>query len=149
MKLNNKKESPHRKLEVGVRLVDSELPASRRTLEVGPDGVFLEGGPNDLRCGQIVEIVFADKAGENICVNCVVEPYGWSKQHLRYCELQAERRERLEQIVWPAWDGSNLLDGLLLMAGRFGAASLSDWLRLTSLLTTMQPRMACRQHALH
>jgi len=136
-----------RKLEVGVRLVDSDSPATRRTLEVGRDGVFVEGGPNDLRCGQMVELVFADKAGESICVNCVVEPYGWSKQHLRYCELQPERRERLEQIVWPSWDGSNLLDGLILMAGRYGAASLSDWLRLTSLLTTIQPRMACRQKA--
>jgi len=146
MQPKSEERQPSRKLEVGLRLRDSHLPATRRTLEVGMDGVFLDATPN-LRCGQVVELSFDDAAGVPVCVDCVVEPYGWNKHHLRYCELHQDRRDRLERIVWPAWDGANLLDGLVLMAGRYGASSLSDWMRLTSLLTSIQPRMAHRRFA--
>ncbi len=135
-----------RRLEVGLRVPELNTSAICYTREIGMDGLSIEGAPS-LRCGQGVQLVFDDQHGRSVSVDCVVEPYAGSGLRLRYCNLQQERRERLEEIVWPSWDGANLLEGLVLMAGRFGAATLQDWLRLTSLLNRVQPRMASRRRS--
>lgn len=136
----------HRRIPVGLRLTGSETAETYSTDEIGDDTLSIEGAPN-LRPGQVVELTFEAHNGHNVMINCVAVAHSGSKLLVYFGDLQHEMRERLEQAIWPAWDGSSLLDGLILLAGRYGDATLKDWLRLTNLLAGMQPRLVHRRYA--
>jgi hypothetical protein len=92
----------------------------------------------------VVELAFTRKDGEQVSVEAVVEPHETDRLCVRYRELDPHRRERLLQTLWPDWDGHDLLDGLILMAGRFGVQTLADLIRLTSLLCAIQNKRCKR-----
>ncbi|AGA89611.1 hypothetical protein Thimo_0772 [Thioflavicoccus mobilis 8321] len=144
MQLNAERAHVARRLPVDLRVPDLNTSAACCTYEIGTESLFVDGGPA-LKSGQAVELTFEDGVGRRVAVDCVVECYTGSRLFLRYCNLHEELRARLEQIIWPSWDGSNLLDGLVLTAGRFGAATLQDWLRLTNVLASIQPHLVNRK----
>jgi hypothetical protein len=133
-----------RRLTVGLRAPDDGITARCRTREIGTESLFLEGGPV-LRDGHSVELTFADAGGQPLQVDCVVEAHAGGNLLLRYRNLDAERRARFDKLVSPDWDGADLLDGITLMSDRYGGNSLSDTMRLTSLLSSIQSRMASRR----
>ncbi len=130
-----------RRLKVGLRAPELGIAADCHTYEVGADGLFVEGAPI-LRRGGKVELTFTDSNGDSLTVDCVVDAHAGSNLFLRYRDLDQVRRQRLEQIIWPPWDGADLLDGLMLMAGRYNARTLRDLMCLTTLLEVIRPRLS-------
>jgi len=133
-------------MPVSLRLDDQGTMATYCTHKIGPDSLFIDGAPS-LRRGQGIELIFESASGLRVAIDGIVEGHTGSKLFVSYRTLETQARERLEQIIWPSWDGANLLDGLILLAGRYGDATLKDWLRLTNLLGTIQPRLVHRRHA--
>ncbi|WPL15631.1 hypothetical protein Thiowin_00537 [Thiorhodovibrio winogradskyi] len=147
MNIGDDEDKASRRLKVGVRISGSDQPIIQKVLDVGlASGIMMMD--TCIGCGQTVQLTFDEAPGEVICVDCVVEPHGVGRYRLRYCAPKEQIRERLRRIIWPDWDGANLLDGALLMAERYEVASLSDLLRLTSLLSVMQPSVNLRRHAI-
>jgi hypothetical protein len=133
-----------RKLKVGFRLGGSDQATTSRVLEVGLEGGLIKAD-TCVRCGQRVQLIFDEQTGEKVCVDCIVEPFSTGTHKLRYCSPKVDFSDRLNSIIWPDWDGANLLDGALLIAERDEVASLSDLLRVTSLLSTIQHKAKCRR----
>jgi hypothetical protein len=134
----------NRRLEVYLRRNGSSEAMQCRTYEIGLHSFFVEGA--QLAKGQEVEATFAAAGDEPFTLTCRVEATVGSNAFLRFGSLSSHQRLRLEQLIWPPWDGADLLDGLILMSDRFGASSLPGWLRLTSLLSTWQPHVANRHN---
>lgn len=128
-----------RKLKVGVRLSGSDQAATSQVVEVGLDGGLIKA-ETCVRCGQRVQLIFDERTGEKVCVDCIVEPFSAGKHKLKYCGTKGDFSKRLTDIIWPDWDGANLLDGALLIAERDEVSSLSDLLRVTGLLSTIQSK---------
>jgi hypothetical protein len=134
-----------RRLDVSVRRMGGGEAMQCRTYEVGLNGLFLDSAAS-LSKGQEVEVTFAAASDEPLSLSCRVEATLGTNAFLQFGTLTSHQRQRLEQVIWPPWDGSDLLDGLILMSDRYGATSLPEWLRLTGLLSVWQPRVASRQH---
>ncbi len=138
--------SVSRRLDVALRLAGGDEAVPCQTYEIGMGSLFLDGAVG-LSSGQHVDVIFPAANGGPLTLPCCVEASAGRHLFLRYEALNGEQRQCLEQIIWPPWDGSDLLDGLMLLSARYGAtSSLTEWLRLTSLLSVWQPRRLNRQH---
>jgi len=132
-----------RKLKVGVRSSVSNQAMTSQVVEVGLAGGLIKA-ETSIRYGQKVQLIFDGRSGEQICVDCIVEPHDAGKHRLRYCAPEDVLFKQLGSIIWPDWDGTNLLDGALLIAARDEVSSLPDLLRVTGLLSTIQPKAKSR-----
>lgn len=146
MRTYSENQTASRTLKVGVRLSESDQETINQMLEVSLEGGVINS-ETCVRCGQRVQLIFDERTGEKMCVDCVVEPYTTGKHKLRYCATRSDFSQRLGNIIWPDWDGVSLLDGALLIAARDEVASLSDLLRVTSLLSVIQPKARGRCQA--
>lgn len=133
-----------RRLKVGLRAPQLGLSTICHTYEIGADSLFVEGAPALQRGGE-VELTFTGVGGESVSVLCVVDAHAGSNLFLRYRDLDHARRQRLEEIIWPPWDGENLLDGLMLMAARYDVQTFSDLMCLTTLLEVVKPRLGAQK----
>ena len=61
--------------------------------------------------------------------------------------LDGDAQQILEDILLPNWDGNNVYEGLIIFAARESIVTLSEWLRLTSLVCN-QYRHCARGHNL-
>jgi len=146
MPTSNEARLAYRRIPVKMHVPGHGTAGTYSTVEIGADTLLIEGAPN-LRSGQVVELIFAPQSRHPVAVACVVVTHADSKLLVSLGDLQRELQERLDQVIWPAWDGASLIDGLILLAGRYGDATLGDWLRLTNLLTDIQPRLVHRRYA--
>lgn len=128
-----------RRMKVRLHVPGSPAAITCTTQEISHDYVFISGGPK-VRAGSEVKLEFNRRDGEPVAVNCVVVPHTGERLLLCYGEMAAAQRDLLKRTIWPDWDGRDLLHGLILMADRCEEQTLSEWLRLTSLLCLMQPR---------
>lgn len=114
------------------------------TSGIGREALLVRGAPR-LPIGCQVELSLLGKRHDPLSIRCVVSGQNGPDQMLTYEGLTFEERARLEELMRPNWDGSDLFDGLMTMAGLYGATSLKDWLCMTTLLERIQPRVAHRR----
>ncbi len=102
------------------------------------DRVFVEDLP-PLAKGVEVEVRFPGDRNDPLCLNCTVEETVGDLAFLRFPELNGDERAKLEALLCPNWDGTDLLEGLLILSRRLPATSLEEWLRLTSIIVKCRP----------
>ncbi|NCA69324.1 MAG: hypothetical protein EOM91_04330 [Sphingobacteriia bacterium] len=131
-----------RRLEVILRRPGAQEIACR-TYAIGRQALLLEG-VGLLFPTQGVEVTLAATSETPLTLTCRVEATAGPHAYLRFEPLTAAQQRRLDELLWPDWDGVNLLDGLILMSERYGASSLTEWLRLTDLLSVWHPQVTKR-----
>lgn len=133
-----------RRLDIELRCPSQPSRRCYRTCEIYPEGIYVEG-ISALPANTEVEIVLTGPVGEPLRLRCLAErSTDDDKRHLRFLELSGEQRTRLENILWPPWDGADLLDGLIIVAGRFGATSLEECLHLTNIVSNCRAKVRHR-----
>lgn len=126
------------RIQVDVRCSAVNLQKTCCAYHVGMDRVFLEDVP-PLAKGAEVEVRFPGDPTDPLRLTCMVEETLGDLAFLRFPDLQGDDRAKLEALLCPNWDGADLLEGLLILSRRLPAASLEDWLRLTSILVNCRP----------
>lgn len=129
----------NRKIEVLVRHPSSGSAVRCFTYAVGEQALLLNGAPA-LAPGQDVDVVLAESTPEPLVLTCRVEATAGLHAYLRFGALSDRQKARFNELIWPVWDGTNLLDGLIIMSHRCKTHSLTDWLRLTDLLSVWHPQ---------
>lgn len=132
----NDREFVSRSLSIDVMAPQMMSDKRSYRCEIGPGGFYLEEAsalPTELE----LDVVFTCPDGEPLRLSCVVEQQpGESRKYLRFMGLNEDEQERLECVIWPPWDGEDLFDGIMILAGVYGAESLKDCLRLTGILSS-------------
>lgn len=133
----------NRKLDVILHRGENSQDLQCRTFAVGQHSLLLDG-IIALSPRQAVQVTLAADSDQPLTLSCRVEATAGSHAYLYFDTLSPSQQQRLNEVLWPTWDGANLLDGLLLMAERYGATSLTEWLRLTDLLSVWHPQVTKR-----
>lgn len=72
--------------------------------------------------------------GREVQIPCRV---AWTDKMMigvQFVDMTPSHNVILKDLIDPSWDGDNLLEGLMLLSQYLAADSLSDWLRITSML---------------
>jgi len=125
-------------IRVEVRCPALNLQKKCSAYHVEVDRVFVEDLPS-LTEGVEVEVRFPGDRNDPLWLNCTVQETVGDLAFLRFPELNGNEMAKLEALLCPNWDGTDLLEGLLILSRRLPATSLEDWMRLTSIIVKCRP----------
>jgi len=139
--MSNQNDRDHVSRSLSIDVVSPHLMSDKRSYrcEIGPSGLYLKEATG-LAVGTELEVIFSCPNGEPepLRLSCLVEQNpGQNRKYLRFKGLDEHKRERLECVIWPPWDGEDLFDGVIILASCYGAETLKDCLRLTNILSNL------------
>jgi hypothetical protein len=56
--------------------------------------------------------------------------------------VDAGQAELLQDVMWPRWDGRDILEGVMILAGDGEIRDLAQWMHLTSVVETFRRHLA-------
>lgn len=139
--------NPRVKLSVPVGMFASGQDAivKRVTGDISTGGLFVKGGSWG-RTGMELQIVIDPDGigGERSApMTGEVVRQGPSGFAVQFKYLGEAHLRRLEELIWPDWDGSNLFEGMMILVMREQVTDLASWMHLTSILCCHYKRLCC------
>ncbi len=140
---------PRTRLSVPVGLYCTEKSTyyRRKINNISVGGLYVDGNPCGRKGAQleviinpaVSELESADRYTGEILRSCVS---GFAMQ-FRY--LDENQQRKMEELIWPKWDGEDMLEGLLIVAPREDVVDLADWMRLTSIVSRHYKRICSKR----
>ena len=109
-----------------------QMHKSARTLSIGERSLFIVGIPC-LRPNVDVIVSFGNPEDAILQIPCQVGLVTLEGVMLNYQHHDSKYSHQLQRIIWPSWDGHNMLDGLLALACRDDIHDLAGLLRITKI----------------
>ena len=109
-----------------------QIHKSARTLSIGQHSLFIVGIPC-LRPNAEVIVSFGNPADTILQIPCQVGLVTMEGVVLNYQEHDPRSINLLQRIIWPTWDGHNILEGLLALACHDDIHDLAGLLRITKI----------------
>lgn len=109
-----------------------QMHKTARTLSIGKDSLFIVGIPC-LRPSANVVVSFGRPEEAVLQIPCQVGLVTLEGVRLNYIERDSRCIRVLQSIIWPSWDGHNMLEGLLALACRDDIHDLAGLLRITKI----------------
>ena len=125
------------RLVVDLYCVERDQHRKCRVSNIGLDGMFVVGLPcfkND----QKVRATFGRSEGGALCLPCRVSQIALDGADLKFDNPSAQQIEELREIIYPQWNGLNLLEGVLILSNWVEADDFTGWLRLLTLVQHWQ-----------
>jgi hypothetical protein len=122
---------------VVVDCADRGLYRNCRTLNIGLDGSLI-ALTVPLEPGTRVQLELEDRfhGGRMLPLTGVVAGRMDGSVDIRFDPLSSEVSQALEEVIWPEWDGRDLLEGVMIYCDVEQVENLEDLLRLTTLVET-------------
>ena len=109
-----------------------QMHKSARTLSIGQNSLFIVGIPC-LRPQSDVVVSFGKPEDAILQIPCQVGLVTLEGVRLDYQQRESNYVSLLQRIIWPKWDGHNILEGLLALACQDDIHDLAGLLRITKI----------------
>lgn len=115
----------------------SSISCKIRDLSLG--GLFAVGQPA-VRADAALEIRLR-KGRERIGLRARVARVTLDGVGVEFGPLDAEQSAFLQEVMWPRWDGRDILEGVMILAADGEIRDLAEWMRLTSVVEDFRRHM--------
>ena len=133
-----RRQDPRVRCRVPVELycpgVEHEVPC--RVHDLSFSGLFATGQPA-VSIDSRVEVVLRVHE-EGLRLNGRVVRSTTEGVAVEFGALTAEQTELLNTVMWPRWDGRDLLEGVMILADDSEMRDLGTWMRLTSVIESFR-----------
>jgi len=120
------------RLVVDLYCVERDQHRKCRVSNIGLDGMFVVGLPC-FRNNQRVRATFGRAEGGALCLPCRVDQISLDGADLKFDNPSPQQVEELREIIFPHWNGTDLLEGVLILSNWIEAEDFAGWLRLLTL----------------
>lgn len=135
-------------LSVGLYCPEKDRFQNGKVRDISTEGLFVTGTPCARTGMQFSIVVNPRDPANSLILSARVVRVTSDGFALRFENLSEQVRQQLEDIIWPAWDGKDVFEGLLIIAAHQDTYSFSGWLRLTSMLFNYR-RIWCHTNKHH
>jgi len=108
-----------------------------RVSNIGLDGMFVVGLPC-FRHDQRVRATFGRSEGGALSLPCRVDQITLDGADLKFDNPSPQQIEELREVIYPHWNGHDLLEGVLILSNWVEADDFAGWLRLLTLVQHWQ-----------
>jgi len=125
------------RLVVDLHYVEQDQHRKCRVSNIGLDGMFVVGLPG-FKHGQGVRATFGRPEGGALSLLCRVDQITLDGADLKFDSPSPQQIEELREVIYPQWNGNDLLEGALILSSWVEADDFAGWLHLLTLAEQWQ-----------